>query len=93
VTAEPNNRIKMSIPVALSIVAVLGTIIGSWYDTRNQLELVRAEIRQIVKVADKMDAKESAHEVLPGHAGVMGRVDADEKDIDKLERRMDRTPR
>ena len=83
---EYNGRIKMTLPQAISVLALLGAITGSWYDTRTQLLLARQEIEQLRASVAVVAAGLLGHERLPGHAGVMERADGLEKRLDRLER-------
>lgn len=85
--SESNGRIKISLPQAISVLALLGAITGSWYDTRTQLLLARQEIEQLRASVSTVALGLLGHERLPGHAGFMERVDGVEKRVDRMERR------
>jgi hypothetical protein len=86
VTPQGNGRIKVTLPQALSLLALLGAIGGSWYDTRTQILLARQEIQQLRLAQDKLEERWVQHERLHGHAGVMERVDGVEVRLQRLER-------
>lgn len=86
---EPNGRIKMTLAQALSLLALLGAIGGSWYDTRTQLLLARQEIQQLRLAQVLLDDRWIQHEHLRGHAGVMERVDGVEARVGRIERKTD----
>jgi hypothetical protein len=76
----------MTLPQAISVLALLGAIGGSWYDTRSQILLARQEIQQHHIEQEKLEERWIQHERLRGHAGVIERVDGVEARVLRMER-------
>jgi hypothetical protein len=49
---DNNGRVKLSWGQIVWGIATLAAVLGSWYDTRNQIALVRAELQIRVESAE-----------------------------------------
>jgi hypothetical protein len=85
VSGETNGRIKLTWPQAVWSVAMLGTVLGAWFSLGNKLDLLRAEVLELRADITNIAKLEHEHSLLPGHAGVLERVAAVEKRIDRIE--------
>ena len=50
--SDPNGRIRLTVREVIAWIGLLAAILGSWYDTRGQIALVRQEISMRVQQAD-----------------------------------------
>lgn len=57
VRGPDNGRVRLSWAQIAWGIATLATLIGSWYDTRGQITLLRAEVGMRVVVDDKEHAR------------------------------------
>lgn len=82
-----NGRIKLTVPQIVWGLGVLTTILAAWFNLGNKLDLLRQEVMQIHANQTTMSLLVRQHELLPGHAGVIERINASEKRIERLESR------